>query len=90
MFAGLGLVEIYLDILDLFFVLFKLCVSFVLSVEVAEHFVVNPELERLSLLNHIESKPVQSERVLERHIAGYFCLVHYLSVTGYLNFARHE
>ena len=90
MFAGLGLVEINLDILDIFFVLFKLCVSFVLSVEVAEHFVVNPELKRLSLLNHIEGEPVQSERVLKRHIASYFCLVHYLSVTSYLDFARHE
>ena len=88
--SGVGLTEADLDVLDFVLIFLELRVGFALGVEVTEDLVVDPELEGLALLDHVEGETVEGERVLEGHIAGHFCLVHNLAVAGYLDFARHE
>ena len=52
------MIEVNFDILDLILVFFELSVSFVLSVEMRKHFIIDSQFEGLALLDDVEGKTI--------------------------------
>ena len=72
LFLRVQLVNVDFYIFNFFLVLFELSVSLVLGVEMRKNFVINSQFEGLSLLDDVECKSVESERVLEGHVRWKF------------------
>ena len=58
------------EVWNLFFVFFKLTVSFLLVVEMRKYFVIYSEFECLPLLNAVQGEPIKREGILEWNIRG--------------------
>jgi hypothetical protein len=90
LFLGIKLIDIDLDVLDFIFVFFELSVGLVLSVEMGEHLVIDPEFEGLPLLDDVECKAIESEGVLEGDVGREFIFEQYFSVNRYFDLSRDE